>query len=169
MFLKFSSWSLRKKKQLLSSLITSQCKASLFFKISFPFLLILSLIFVFVFLYFKVIAFRNNLLCSSFVSRYMLEVLFPKVTVFFELWINPLSSWSVVWKSLLPFLNLMSLTTAINSFSNAESSLTCFGEFDVFSPYFYTLLFCLHPASYMIAFHLILFINVSIFSANCNL
>ena len=169
LFWKLSLWSLRVKKQLLSSLMSSRCKASFFFKMSFPFLFILSLIFVFVFLYFEVISFRNNLLCSSFVSQYMLEVLSAKVIAFFELWINLISSWSLVWKSLLAFLNLMSLTTAINSFSNAESSLTCFGERNVFSPYFSNFLFYLHPASYMIAFHLILFINTSIFSTNCNL
>ena len=169
LFWKLSLWSLRVKKKLLPSLIYGQCKASLFFKLSFPFLFILSLIFVFVFLYFGVIAFRNNLLCSSFVSRYMLEVLSAKVFVFFELWVNLTSYWSVVWKSLLVFLNLMSLTTTIKSFSNVESSLTCFGEWNVFSPYFSTYPFCLHPVWYMIAFHLILFINISIFSTNCNL
>ena len=80
------------REKTLSSLISSRCKASLFFKISFPFLVILSLIILFVFLYFEVIAFRNNLLCSSFVSRYMLEILSEKAIVFFESWINLMSS-----------------------------------------------------------------------------
>ena len=63
--------------------------------------------FVFVFLYFELIAFRNNfLLCSSLVSRHMLEVLSAKVVVFFELSINLMSSWSVVWNlhSTVPYL-----------------------------------------------------------------
>ena len=121
LFWKFSLWSLRVKKQLLSSLISSRFKASLFFKISFPFLFILSLIFVFVFFYFEVIGFRNNWLCSSFLSRYMFEVLSAEVIVFFELWINLMSSWRVFWKSLLAFLNLMSLTTSnFRSLSNLD-------------------------------------------------
>ena len=168
LFWKFFLWSLRMKKQILSLLISSRCKASLFFKISFPYLFISSLIFVFVFLYFEVIVFRNYLVCLSVVSRYMLEFLSVKVIVFFELWINLMSYWSVVGKSLLAFLNLMSSTKAINSFSNAESSSTCFGQCNIFSQYFSNFLFCLHPASYMIAFYLILFINFSIFSTNCN-
>ena len=102
---------------------------------SLPFSFILTLIFVFVFLYFQVTAFRDNLLCSPFVSRYMLEFLSAKVIVFFELWINLMSSWNVVWKSLLAFLNLMSLTTAINSSSNVKSSLSCFSGNAMFLVY----------------------------------
>ena len=144
LFWKFSLWSLKVKKQLRSSLISSQCKASLFLKISFPFLFILSLILAFVFVYFEVIAFRNNLLCYSFLSRYMLEVLFAKVIVFFELWINLMSSWSAVWKLLLAFLNLMSLTRTIKFFSNAEGFLASFGGMQCFyfSSYFSMFLFC---------------------------
>ena len=153
-------------------MISSWYKASLFFKIYFPFLFILSLIFVFFFLYFEVIAVRNNLLCSSFVSRYMLEVIYPRrsflslscelicFNLFYE-WIN-LFSWRVVWKSLLAFLILMSSTAAtIESFSN--------GECNVFSPQLSTFPFCLHPVSHMIAFHPTLFINNLIFSTNSNL
>ena len=40
------------------------------------------------FFYFELIGFLNNLLCSSFVSRYILEVLSLKAIVFFELRIN---------------------------------------------------------------------------------
>ena len=111
----------------------------------------------------------SNLLCSSFVNQYMFEVLSAKDIIFFEIWINFVSSWSVVWKALLAFLNLMTFTTAIKSFSNAEIYLTCFGECNLFSPYLFAFPFYLHPVSYMIAFHLILFISILIFSTNCNL
>ena len=63
LFWNFSLWFLSVKKQLLSSLISSRFKTSLFFRISFSFFCLFYLWFLYVFLYFEVIAFRNNMWC----------------------------------------------------------------------------------------------------------
>ena len=124
--------------------------------------------FFFFFLYFEAIVFLNDVLCSSFVSGNMLEVLMAKVIVFF--------SCEVTYIFLKCCLKITTIASKFNVLDylyqiilNAKMFWTYFGEWNFFSLYLSSFLFCLHPLSYKIALHFILFKDSSIFSMICNL
>ena len=98
----------------------------------------------------------------------MFLVLSENVIVLFDAFILRKSCCNRSWKLFLTFLNLIFLTNEINTFSKGVSSFTGLGEIKDFSPYHFVLLSLFSLLLNYIAFHLILFITISIFSMGCN-
>ena len=107
-----------------------------FFPYLIPSMFIFSAPSLLVFLYVVVIEFWRKCLYSSFVKRYMLDVLSAGVGVFVDDYNCCKLSLSLSWNAFRIFLNLIFFTKSVKSFSNGTKSFTCGGHFLVFNPYF---------------------------------
>ena len=133
LFWKFSLWSFSVIKQLLSPLMSMRFITSLSFRMFLP--LIFFLMLMFDFLYVEVMELFKRVLYWSLLNLYMFLVLFANVIVLSDVLIIFISCWNFFWNWFFTFLNFMTFTKAVKSFSDGTRSFTFPGHLVDLSPY----------------------------------